>query len=82
MAAAGPRRASQRVVPAGVEAAVSIDRELLAGPPARTTELGYALNLLAGAALRYRQRFAPNEDIWPLIGILASGHLLAANSKQ
>ena len=36
------------------------------------------MNLLAGAALRYRQRLALNEDLWPLIGILARGRLLAA----
>lgn len=66
----------------GVEAAVSIDRELLAGPSAHATELGCALHLLAGAALRYRQQFALHEDIWSLIGILARGRLLAANSKQ
>jgi hypothetical protein len=38
--------------------------------------------LLAGAALRYRQRFALNEDLWPLIGVLACGQLLAANTKR
>ena len=66
----------------GVEAAVSIERELLSVPAVHGTALGAGLNLLAGAAMRYRQRFALNEDLWPLIGILARGRLLAATIKQ
>jgi hypothetical protein len=71
--------------------AVQIDRELLAGPgPYPTvlgqyptvlgqypTVLGQALNLLAGAALRYRERLALPDTPWALIGFFAQGRLLA-----
>lgn len=66
----------------GVQAAVSIDRELLAWPAVHDTALGAGLNLLAGAALRYRLRYALDEDLWSLIGILACGRLLAATIRQ
>jgi len=44
--------------------------------PKRTT-LGHALNLLAGAALRHRDRFDPAVPLWALIGSFAHGRLLA-----
>jgi hypothetical protein len=40
-----------------VDRAAAIDRELLVRPAPQRTTLGHALNLLAGAALRYRDRF-------------------------
>ena len=61
-----------------------IDRELLVGPgPYPTvlgqypTVLGQALNLLAGAALRYRERLGLPDTPWALIGFFAQGRLLA-----
>ena len=67
-----------------VDRAVQIDRELLAGSgPYPTmlgqypTVLGQALNLLAGAALRYRERLGLPDTPWALIGFFAQGRLLA-----
>ena len=67
-----------------VDRAVQIDRELLVGPgPYPTvlgqypTVLGQALNLLAGAALRYRERLGLPDTPWALIGFFAQGRLLA-----
>ena len=39
--------------------------------------LGQALNLLAGAALRYRERLGLTDPPWALIGFFAQGRLLA-----
>ena len=67
-----------------VDRSVEIDRELLVGPgPYPTvlvqypTVLGQALNLLAGAALRYRERLGLPDTPWALIGFFAQGRLLA-----
>ena len=67
-----------------VQRSVEIDRELLVGPgPYPTvlgqypTVLGQALNLLAGAALRYRERLGLTDPVWALIGFFARGRLLA-----
>ena len=67
-----------------VDRAVQIDRELLVGPgPYPTvlgqypTVLGQALNLLAGAALRYRKLLGLPDTPWALIGFFAQGRLLA-----
>ena len=35
------------------------------------------MNLLAGAALRYRERFGAAVPVWALIGSCAHGRLLA-----
>ena len=69
-----------------VQRSVEIDRELLVGPgPYSTlpghrkfpTMLGQALNLLAGAALRYREQLGLPDAPWALIGFFAQGRLLA-----
>ena len=60
-----------------VDRAVQIDRELLVGPAPYPTVLGQALNLLAGAALRYRERLGLPDPPWALIGFFAQGRLLA-----
>ena len=67
-----------------VQRSVEIDRELLVGPgPYPTvlgqypTVLGQALNLLAGAALRYRERLGLPDTPRALIGFFAQGRLLA-----
>jgi hypothetical protein len=60
-----------------VDRAVEIDRELLVGPAPYPTVLGQALNLLAGAALRYRERLGLTDPVWALIGFFAQGRLLA-----
>ena len=57
--------------------AVQIDRELLVRPAQHPTLLGHALNLLAGAALRYRERLGLTDSPWALIGFFAQGRLLA-----
>jgi hypothetical protein len=41
------------------------------------TVLGHALNLLAGAALRLRERSGVQIAPWALIGFFAQGRLLA-----
>jgi hypothetical protein len=76
--AAGRAGATRTVaVPAGVEHAVAVDRELLVRPAPQRTTLGHGLNLLAGAALCYRDRFGVIASVWALIGFLAQGRLLA-----
>ena len=60
-----------------VQRSVEIDRELLVGPGPYPTVLGQALNLLAGAALRYRERLGLPDTPWALIGFFAQGRLLA-----
>jgi len=74
-----------------VDRVLQIDRELLVGPgPYPTvpghrqypTVLGQALNLLAGAALRYRERLGLPDTPWALIGFLAQGRLLARPSPR
>lgn len=60
----------------GVDAAASAERDLLVRPAHQPTRLGYALNLLAGAALAYRSRLGLPDSPWALIGILAGGQLL------
>jgi len=60
-----------------VDRAAAIDRELLIRPAPQRTTLGRALNLLAGAALRYRDRFGVAVPVWALIGSFAHGRLLA-----
>jgi len=57
---------------------VTIDRELLVRPAAQQTTLGHALNLLAGAAVRFRESFGRSDPVWSLIGFFAVGRLLAA----
>ena len=61
----------------GVDRAAAIDRELLVWPAPQRIVLGHALNLLAGAALRYRTRFGVAVPVWALIGSFAHGRLLA-----
>ena len=65
-----------------VDRAAAIDRELLVRPAPQRTALGHALNLLAGAALRYRDRFDPAVPVWALIGSFAHGRLLAPPHPQ
>ena len=67
-----------------MDRAVQIDRELLVGfGPYPTvlgqypTVLGKALNLLAGATLRYPRATRPALHAWALIGFFAQGRLLA-----
>jgi len=63
----------------GVEQAIVFDGELLGQPgKPQKTMLGEALNLLAGAALRFRECLKVTDPIWSLIAILARGRLLAA----
>jgi hypothetical protein len=61
----------------GVDRAAVIDRELLVRPAPQRSVLGHALNLLAGAALRYRNRVGVAVPMWALIGSFAHGRLLA-----
>jgi Domain of unknown function (DUF6431) len=61
-----------------VDQAVTIDRELLVRPAAQPTTLAHALNLLAGAAVRFRECFGRSDPVWSLIGFFARGRLLAA----
>ncbi len=64
-----------------MDRAVQIDRELLVGSGPvlgqYPTVLGQALNLLAGAALRYRKLLGLPDTPWALIGFFAQGRLLA-----
>lgn len=60
-----------------VQRCAQIDRELLVRPAPHKTLLGHGLNLLAGAALRYRERLGLTDPPWALIGFFAQGRLLA-----
>ncbi len=59
-----------------MDRAFTIDRELPVRPAPQKTVLG-ALNLLAGAALAYRQRLELTDPPWALIGFFSRGRLLA-----
>lgn len=58
-----------------------LDVELLVRPAPQPTLLGRALNLLAGAALCYRERFDTDASPWALISSMSNGHLLAPPLK-
>jgi len=60
-----------------VDRAFTIDRKLLVRPAPQKTVLGHGLNLLAGAALAYRQRVELTDPPWALIGFFSRGRLLA-----
>jgi transposase-like protein len=72
-----PERHAQWLYQRAVERCVQIDRELLVHPAPQPTLLGHALNLLAGAALRYRERLGYTDPPWALIGCFSHGYLLA-----
>ena len=72
-----PERHARWLYERAVDRAVKIDRELLVGLAQYPTVLGQALNLLAGAALRYRERLGLPDTPWALIGFFAQGRLLA-----
>ena len=76
-----PQRHTQWLYQRAVEHCTRIDRELLIRPAAQPTLLGHALNLLAGAALRSRDRVGDPAPPWSLIGALSHGHLLAPPLK-
>ncbi len=63
-----------------MQRAAQVDRELGVRPAPHKTLLGHGLNLLAGAALRYRERFGLADPPWALIGFIAHGRLLAPPS--
>jgi len=72
-----PERHAQWLYERAVQRCVKIDRELLVRPAPQPTLLGHALNLLAGAALRYRERLGYTDPPWALIGMFSHGYLLA-----
>lgn len=72
-----PQSHAQWLYARAVEHAARIDRDLLVRPARHKTPLGYALNLLAGAALRYRECLGLTDPPWALIGFFAHGRLLA-----
>lgn len=72
-----PESHAQWLLDRAVERAVEIDRELLVRPAPQATLLGHALNLLAGASVRYRERLGLVDAPWALIGFFAHGRLLA-----
>ena len=57
-----------------------LDARLLIRPAPQPTLLGQALNLLAGAAIRHRERFGDDAPLWALISTMSNGHLLAPPS--
>lgn len=60
----------------GVDRAVTIDRELLVNPAPQPSALGHALNVLSGAAHRYRQRLGLTTPLWSLVGAFVAGRLV------
>lgn len=57
--------------------AFRLDPDILARPKPWPTMLGWGLNLLAGAALAYRERVDSNLPPWTLIGLFTRGNLLS-----
>lgn len=72
-----PESHTQWLFERGGERAAQIDRDLLVNRAPQATPLGHALNLLAGAAIRYRERLDLTDPPWALIGFFAHGRLLA-----
>jgi transposase-like protein len=72
-----PESHTQWLLERAVERAVQIDPELFERRAPQKTPLGHALNLLAGAAVRYRERLSLADAPWALIGFFAHGRLLA-----
>ena len=64
----------------GVDQAVLVDRELLIRPAPQRTTLGHALNLLAGAAMRFRDCFGSSDPASSLIGFFAHRQLLTGRA--
>lgn len=64
-----------------VQRCARIDLELLSDAANLPTTLGTALNLLAGAALRLRERFGHTGSPWALMSCMSDGHLLAPALK-
>lgn len=58
-----------------------VDRELLNHAAALPTMLGRALNLLAGAALRHRERWRSDLSPWALMSCMSDGNLLGPPPK-
>jgi len=72
-----PERHAQWLYERAVQRCATVDRELLVRPAAQPSVLAHALNLLAGAALRYRERLGYDDPPWALIGAFSYGYLLA-----
>jgi len=65
----------------GVQKVVNVDRDLLTRLAPQRTPLGWALNTLIGAAVRYRQVLGLTYPLWSLIGTFTRGHLIAPNRR-
>ena len=72
-----PESHAQWLYERAVERAVLINRDLLVRPAPQPTLLGHALNLFAGASVRYRDGLGLADPPWALIGFFAHGRLLA-----
>ena len=57
----------------GVQKVVNVDRDLLTRPAPQHTPLGWALNTLIGAAVRYRQVLGLTYPLGSLIGTFTMG---------
>jgi|SRR6478752_2817098 len=60
----------------GVDLADTVDRQLLVNPAPQPTTLGHALNVLGGAAHRYRERLGVTTPLWSLVGVFVEGRLV------
>jgi hypothetical protein len=72
-----PERHARWLYGQAVQRCAKIDVELLIRPAPQPTLLGHALNLLAGAVMRYRERFGYTDPPWALVGAFSYGYLLA-----
>lgn len=72
-----PERHAQWLYEQAVQRCAKIDIELLVRPAPQPTLLGHALNLFAGAAVRYRERLGYADPPWSLIAMFSRGYLLA-----
>lgn len=60
----------------GVQITAELDREVLSGVGAASSELGDALAALSAAVLAWQRRFARHARPWTLIGAFTAGRLL------
>jgi len=60
---------------------VTVDRDLLTRLAPQRTPLGWALNTLIGAAVRYRPGLGPTYPLWSLIGTVTRGQLIASTRR-
>jgi len=73
---AAPPSHTQWLYEQAVQHAFRLNPDILVRPKRWPSLLGWSLNILAGAAVAYRERVAVDLPLWPLIGYFTRGNLL------